>query len=186
MTIFVYVNTAKQVGDPEHIKVFANQHAADEWFKEHDPEGVAFGYELKAPDMKPHVGQAYKDACDNLIYLKKEQFQVTYYTWLVLAALYILSRAFPVAKEVLVWGTCAVGFISFFVLLNFQSSIERHRKRLASIYEDYFTERERKRLGLDATSTHRLVCGILSLAVLGATAFTAWVVYQPPAPGALE
>ena len=24
MTVFVYVNTSKQVGDPEHIKVFAN------------------------------------------------------------------------------------------------------------------------------------------------------------------
>jgi hypothetical protein len=23
MTVFVYVNTSKQVGDPEHIKVFA-------------------------------------------------------------------------------------------------------------------------------------------------------------------
>jgi hypothetical protein len=24
MTVFVYVNTSKQVGDPDHIKVFAN------------------------------------------------------------------------------------------------------------------------------------------------------------------
>jgi hypothetical protein len=24
MTVFVYVNTSKQVGDPEHIKVFAS------------------------------------------------------------------------------------------------------------------------------------------------------------------
>jgi hypothetical protein len=28
MTVFVYVNTSKQVGDAEHIKVFANQDAA--------------------------------------------------------------------------------------------------------------------------------------------------------------
>jgi hypothetical protein len=32
MTVFVYVNTSKQVGDPEHIKVFANQDAAESWF----------------------------------------------------------------------------------------------------------------------------------------------------------
>ncbi|WP_198027998.1 hypothetical protein [Bradyrhizobium murdochi] len=29
MTVFVYINTSKQVGDPEHIKVFANVDAAE-------------------------------------------------------------------------------------------------------------------------------------------------------------
>ena len=29
MTVFVYINTSKQVGDPEHIKVFANADAAE-------------------------------------------------------------------------------------------------------------------------------------------------------------
>jgi hypothetical protein len=40
MTVFVYVNTSKQVGDPEHIKVFANADAAATWFAENEPEGV--------------------------------------------------------------------------------------------------------------------------------------------------
>jgi hypothetical protein len=46
MTVFVYVNTSKQVGDPEHLKVFANPDAAEAWFAENDPEGVAFEYEV--------------------------------------------------------------------------------------------------------------------------------------------
>jgi hypothetical protein len=46
MTVFVYVNTSKQVGDPEHLKVFANPDAAETWFAENDPEGVAFEYEV--------------------------------------------------------------------------------------------------------------------------------------------
>jgi hypothetical protein len=46
MTVFVYVNTSKAVGDAEHIKVFANQDAAQTWFEENDPEGVAFEYEV--------------------------------------------------------------------------------------------------------------------------------------------
>ena len=46
MTVFVYVNTNKQVGDVDHIKVFANQDAAETWFEENDPEGVAFEYEV--------------------------------------------------------------------------------------------------------------------------------------------
>ena len=46
MTVFVYINTSKQVGDAEHIKVFANVDAAEKWFEEDDPEGVAFEYEV--------------------------------------------------------------------------------------------------------------------------------------------
>jgi hypothetical protein len=46
MTVLIYVNTAKQVGDPEHIKVFANQDAAEKWFEENDHEGVAFEYDV--------------------------------------------------------------------------------------------------------------------------------------------
>jgi len=46
MTVFVYVNTSEQVGDPEHIKVFATTDAAETWFEENDPEGGAFEYEV--------------------------------------------------------------------------------------------------------------------------------------------
>ena len=42
----MYVNTSKQVGDPEHLNVFANAQAAATWFAENDPEGVAFEYEV--------------------------------------------------------------------------------------------------------------------------------------------
>jgi hypothetical protein len=46
MTVFVYVNTSKEVGDPDHLKVFANADAADTWLEENEPEGVAFEYEV--------------------------------------------------------------------------------------------------------------------------------------------
>ncbi|MCP3459626.1 hypothetical protein [Bradyrhizobium sp. CCGUVB23] len=46
MTVFVYVNEAKQVGDKDHIKLFASQDAAEKWFEDNDPEGVAFEYEV--------------------------------------------------------------------------------------------------------------------------------------------
>lgn len=35
-----------QAGDPKHIKVFANADAAEAWFAESDPDGVAFEYEV--------------------------------------------------------------------------------------------------------------------------------------------
>jgi hypothetical protein len=43
---FTYVNTSKQVGDADHLKVFANVDAAEKWFEENDPEDVAFEYEV--------------------------------------------------------------------------------------------------------------------------------------------
>jgi hypothetical protein len=46
MTVWIYVNTSKQVGDPEHVKIFATTDAAEKWFEENDPEGVAFEYEF--------------------------------------------------------------------------------------------------------------------------------------------
>ena len=49
MTVFVYVNTSKQVGDPDHLKVFANADAAEFWLEDNDPEGVAFEYEVIGP-----------------------------------------------------------------------------------------------------------------------------------------
>jgi len=44
--VLIYVDTSKQVGDPEHIKVFANEDAAHTWFEWNDPEGVAFAYDI--------------------------------------------------------------------------------------------------------------------------------------------
>jgi hypothetical protein len=44
MTVWIYVDTSKQSGDPNHLKVFANADAAEAWFAENDPEGVAFEY----------------------------------------------------------------------------------------------------------------------------------------------
>jgi len=46
MSVFIYADTISQAGDPEHLKVFANQEAALAWFAENDPEGVAFEYEV--------------------------------------------------------------------------------------------------------------------------------------------
>ena len=46
MTVFVYINTAKEVRDIDYLKVFANREAAERWFEENDPEGVAFEYEV--------------------------------------------------------------------------------------------------------------------------------------------
>jgi hypothetical protein len=45
-TVWVYVDTRKEVGDIDHVKVFATVRAAEEWFEDNDPLGVAFEYEV--------------------------------------------------------------------------------------------------------------------------------------------
>ncbi|MCP1768456.1 MULTISPECIES: hypothetical protein [Bradyrhizobium] len=45
-TVFVYVNTAKQVGDVEYIKIFATVEAAERWLEENATEGVVFEYDV--------------------------------------------------------------------------------------------------------------------------------------------
>jgi hypothetical protein len=45
-TVWIYVDTSKQVGDRDHLKVFANSDLADEWFLVNDPEGAVFEYEV--------------------------------------------------------------------------------------------------------------------------------------------
>ena len=49
MTVWIYVDTSKQVGDREHLKVFASLEAALAWFELNDPEGVAFEYDVMGP-----------------------------------------------------------------------------------------------------------------------------------------
>jgi hypothetical protein len=46
MIVMIYVDTSKQVGDKDHLKVFANEDAAETWLQENHPEGVAFEYEV--------------------------------------------------------------------------------------------------------------------------------------------
>lgn len=51
-TAWVYLNdyqhgTQRKVGEAEWVKVFASAEAADRWFDQHDPEGVAWEYEIE-------------------------------------------------------------------------------------------------------------------------------------------
>jgi len=42
------VDTNKLVDDRDHLKVFQNADAAESWFTENNPEGVAFEYEVES------------------------------------------------------------------------------------------------------------------------------------------
>ena len=43
MKVWIYVDMSKQLGDVDHLRVFADKAHANAWFDEHDPKG-AFEY----------------------------------------------------------------------------------------------------------------------------------------------
>ena len=45
-TVWIYVDTSRQVGDLDHLKVFVDEATANTWLAENDPEGMAFEYEV--------------------------------------------------------------------------------------------------------------------------------------------
>ena len=46
-SIWAYVDISKQVGDANHLQLFASEAAAEAWLLENDPEGVAFEYKVQ-------------------------------------------------------------------------------------------------------------------------------------------
>jgi hypothetical protein len=45
-TVGIYLDTGKQVGDVDHLQVFASEEVTKRWFVAHDPDGVAFEYPI--------------------------------------------------------------------------------------------------------------------------------------------
>jgi hypothetical protein len=44
VTVWIYVDARKNIGDEDYLKVFAGTDAGESWFEENDPEAVAFEY----------------------------------------------------------------------------------------------------------------------------------------------
>ena len=53
-TVWIYVDTSKDVGNRDHLKVFADQAAAEAWFRKHDPR--ASPSSIRSIKTKPPLG----------------------------------------------------------------------------------------------------------------------------------
>jgi hypothetical protein len=49
----IYVDTNKDVGDLNHLQVFADEDAAETWFAKNDPEGAGFVYRVQGESQRP-------------------------------------------------------------------------------------------------------------------------------------
>src|SRR6266496_1092802 len=96
--------------------------------------------------MPEHIGAAYRDAVDNLIFLKRQQWVATNYALLVYAAIFVISAQYfqrtDFARNLLGIVAIVAFFIHWYMMFLFQSAIEKFRARLYWIYRTYFDGEE--------------------------------------------
>ena len=102
--------------------------------------------------MPGHVAAAYRDAVDNILFLKRQQWLATNYVLLLYVAVFVISAHYfsrtDVARNWLGGITIAAFIIHWWMLHSFQRSIEMFRDRLVWVYRTYFSEEERAGLDL--------------------------------------
>ena len=102
--------------------------------------------------MPGHVKAAYRDAVDNILFLKWQQWLATSYVLLLYVAIFLVSAHYfsrtDVARNWLGAITIAAFVVHLWTLHSFQRSIETFRSRLAWVYSTYFSEDERAGLDL--------------------------------------
>jgi hypothetical protein len=105
-------------------------------------------------EMPTHIGAAYRDAVDNIIFLKRQQWIATNYALLIYAAIFVVAAEYfsktAFARNLLGILAIATFLIHGYAMFLFQQAIEKFRGRLYWIYRAYFTSNERAGLDLPA------------------------------------
>jgi hypothetical protein len=101
--------------------------------------------------MPGHVNAAYRDAVDNIIFLKRQQWLATNYVLLLYVAIFVISAHYfsrtDVARNWLGVLTIGAFVIHWWMLHLLQGAIATFRIRLSWIFNTYFSAEER--VGLD-------------------------------------
>jgi hypothetical protein len=137
--------------------------------------------------MPGHVEAAYRDAVENIFFLKRQQWLATTYVLLLYVAIFVISAQYfsrtDVARNWLGVITIAAFVVHWWTLHSFQRSIETFRNRLIWVYTTYFSEDERA--GLDLRLEPRsywyepeVYIGLIAISFVGAvlTAVYLWSV----------
>jgi hypothetical protein len=103
-------------------------------------------------EMPKHVEAAYKDAVDNILFLKRQQWVATNYALLVYAAIFVISAQFfprtDFARNSLGIVAIVTFFVHYYIMFLFQRAMDKFRARLYWIYRTYFNEEEQDGLDL--------------------------------------
>jgi hypothetical protein len=138
-------------------------------------------------EMSTHVQTAYKEAVDNIIFLKRQQWAATNYAILVYAAIFVISGAYfsrtDFARNTLGVITLITFGIHWYMVYVFQRAISRFQHRLGWIYQTYFSGEEQARLDLPLEPPSdreqwEVAAGLMLVSLVGAvfTAIYLWSV----------
>ncbi len=122
-------------------------------------------------EMPKRIELVYKDALDNVAFIKKQQWIVVGYGFAVHAAIFTISKQLTLTPRIRVILTALVMLAALYgiiVLRGFAKGMTKWRDRLDWIYEEYFEARERTELhlGQRPRGTEVLFLGGLSLTLL--------------------
>ena len=123
--------------------------------------------------MPVHIEATYKDAGDNVIFLKRQQWVATNYAILVYAAIFVISSQYfsrtDFARNSLGVIAIVVFVVHCYMMYLFQREIEKFRTRLYWIYRTYFTGAEQTNLKLRELrpSVDRVTLGLGLVSFLG-------------------
>ena len=140
-------------------------------------------------EMPPHIGIAFNDAIDNIMFAKRQEWVVTNYAVAIYAAVFVISGKAPFASfggnTVLTVLTILAWAFSLFAVLRLQSGITKFRRSLFWIYSAYFTPEERHKLNLpDAPrpffSDPVFFIGLIAVSAIGAFIILA-ILWSPSA-----
>ena len=134
--------------------------------------------------MPVHVEAAYKDAVDNIIFLKRQQWAATNYALLVYAAIFVISAQYfsrtDFARNALGIVAIATFLIHCYIMFVFQGTIDKFRSRLYWIYRTYFSGEEQTGLDLPLVPQSQLevTVGLVLVSFVGfvLTAIYLWSV----------
>ena len=128
-------------------------------------------------EMPRHVEIAYKEAADNILFYKRQQWMATNYAILVYALILVLSARFfsrtDMARGLLGVLTVLAFLYHLYMLRLLQDAITSFRSRLAWIYGTYFTPEERTGLNFSFEARPYLyetavLLGLIALSTAGA------------------
>jgi hypothetical protein len=133
-------------------------------------------------DLTKPIEAVYKDAVDNLRFIKQQEWTVTRYALTAYAALFAVAKIAPNASDkiFLIAATCLVALFSLMILCSLLDSLEKFRSRIGWVYKNYFSCDEREGLRLSEPkgifNTYGFIVGLMIVSLLGAaiTSLAIW------------
>lgn len=104
-------------------------------------------------EMPPKMQTVHKDAIDNLIFLKRQQWTITNYVIVAFAGIYAICGSCDLSGKIgLTVFAAAAATYGLWILTHLQGGMNKFRDRLGWLYQNYFTCTEREELVLPTKS----------------------------------